>query len=323
MIYYCFVKEDIKTEGDSPFLIELKYSSHLNNCIICDLSNRLVADMDGKEVSLLNIRVFLRCSIDCFERASALLCELGANLIESVSEYNTIEQWYKYCDTGRDIKTITVNELLTNATEDTLSGITISDNMLFLKTINKGFSLQLSTDVLTNDKKRLKKFFSDCAVSDDQELMLTSWHRLKTDSLGTIEARAFVVNGEIWNVSRNLHSVKHSVPKTLRTALEVEVKSLSKIIDFPHSFAIDMGLFLYGSEFVPDIIEINPISVSLCYINNSVFNTVSEDIMDLYLKTKWGPQYCFDALSNPERYSFVRDSNVTYNYKSYDRFALV
>lgn len=83
---------------------------------------------------------------------------------------------------------------------------------------------------------------------------------------------------------------------------------------FPSSYVLDMGLFEKNGETFADVVEMNPITTSLCYVNNSIFEEEVQEIAGL--KTKWniGVEYCYDALEHPERYVETRHVGEQYSY---------
>ena len=80
---------------------------------------------------------------------------------------------------------------------------------------------------------------------------------------------------------------------------------------FPANYALDLGEFIdsNGNSYI-DIVELNPISCSMCYVNNSIYADVV-------------PEFCYDAIANPKNYDMLRISNKSYTYTSDNQYALL
>ena len=89
--------------------------------------------------------------------------------------------------------------------------------------------------------------------------------------LGTREIRHIILNNQVVNSSRALHSLKHTVPKSHKNIAIHMVDHIRRLGVFPANYALDLGEFIdsNGNSY-KDIVELNPISCSICYVNNSV-----------------------------------------------------
>jgi len=63
-----------------------------------------------------------------------------------------------------------------------------------------------------------------------------------------------------------------------------------------------------------DVVEMNPISTSLCYINNSIFLETVPEIKNVKDYFQAGNEYCYDFLFNRERYVLDRLAGQNYEY---------
>lgn len=167
------------------------------------------------------------------------------------------------------------------------------------------------------------KFIKTHCPSEKEELLVSPWCKIKEDSLGPVEARFFVIDGIILNLSRFLHSLKHAVPKTLRRAAEEIAEKIRRQSEFPSSYVLDTAMFSDGNGYAPDIEEINPLGPSMCYVNNSIFDTMAGECLAMREAGGWGYEYCLDAVSHPEAYRTERAYGETYRYASDSRFTLL
>ncbi len=325
MQYYCYVWEDLKNLPETdPLYIQFQYAKSIGKALLCDLSSKRFScpescaapDLHGK-------RTMLRASCGTYASALALLTEQGAQPAETFEDILRIHRWYEMELTRRTIIPVKSGELIEP------DGLNISGNLfkdtetVFLKTVDKGFSLQISMDKLRTVSDDFVTFMRIHCPTGKEELLLSPWCCIKKDSLGPVEARFFVINGRILNSSRFLHSVKHSVSGSIRRFAADIVEKISRTKDFPTSYVLDIAMFESEEGFEADVEEINPLSTSMCYINNSVFDFLMPECRSMYKTAGWGYEYCLDAAKHPERYFLDRAGGITYQYVSENRFILV
>ena len=82
--------------------------------------------------------------------------------------------------------------------------------------------------------------------------------------LGTREIRHIILNNQVVNSSRALHSLKHTVPKSHKNIAIHMVDHIRRLGVFPANYALDLGEFIdsNGNSYI-DIVELNPISCSI------------------------------------------------------------
>ena len=97
--------------------------------------------------------------------------------------------------------------------------------------------------------------------------------------LGTREIRHIILNNQVVNSFRALHSLKHTVPKSHKNIAIHMVDHIRRLGVFPANYALDLGEFIdsNGNSYI-DIVELNPISCSMCYVNNSIYTNVIPEI---------------------------------------------
>lgn len=77
-----------------------------------------------------------------------------------------------------------------------------------------------------------------------------------------------------------------------------------------------------GNSYI-DIVELNPISCSMCYVNNSIYADVVPEIGECQRQLMMGAEFCYDAIANPKDYDMLRISNKSYTYTSDNQYALL
>lgn len=122
------------------------------------------------------------------------------------------------------------------------------------------------------------------------------------EQYGQQEYRAFIVNGEILNISRISDYLLETIDRKIITKLK-DVVSQLKETGFPKSYVIDLLEYQTKSgQKEIDVLECNPIIASGTYLYNSVFeisNDIAHECPSASIpkeKTKYG---------NREKYSFT------------------
>ena len=93
---------------------------------------------------------------------------------------------------------------------------------------------------------------------------------------------------------------------------------------FPANYVLDLCEFTdnNGNSYV-DIVELNPLSCSMCFVNNSIFSADVPEIRECQKLLLMGYEFCFDALRNPQNYAITRTSNKSYSYASDSRYIFI
>ncbi len=314
---YCFVKQDLhNSEEDHPLMLQANYAKRLGSFCCCDLLNGSVTDQEGKPVGVEGERIFLRADCRSLATAYGMLARRGGVLVETADDAERIEHWDSLALTDREIVDISVADILNRAFSEGARRILDKYPFAFIKSREKGFTAQVRSSKLLRGDRDIADFLVRQSRETSGELMLTKLLHVKRDSLGRRESRHFVMRGKIVNSSRSVHSVKHTVPRAQMEKAALFVERISRSGKFPENYALDIGDFEDDGALLTDIVEINPISSALCYVNNSVFDVEVPEIAELRTRMGLGAEYCFDALTHPERYVQRRLSNVSYEYIS-------
>ena len=310
---YCFVWEDIVNLSKSdPLYLQVDYAKRLGKFICCELESKTIKDFHFNQISILGKSILLRATCDTASNAIQLITDSGGNVLETENDIKKIENWETIRIAQRSIISITRNDLMTKNFDSETYEFLHNHQRVFIKSRKKGVSLTAPSELVLRGDKRLKEILMSEIQNDD--LLMSKCYDINKDSLGKKEARFFVFNGSIINASRTLHSVKHSVPKSFLTKAEDIVKHISMQKDFPLNYVLDLAEFIENSNRFIDVLELNPITSSLCYINNSIFNESVPEIDMIHRTFGAGYEFCYDALSNPERYVLSRGFGENYEY---------
>lgn len=324
-MYYCFLSEDIThMESDDPLIIQMEYAKKLGSLCIGNITEQTVQVCTEPQKCLAGQQVMLRCSYDNLAEGIRLLQNSGALPIEDEENVKVIENWATTQIAKRILLDVSLSSLVSDLQRPDLMDFLRNTSMVFLKSRRKGFSAVIQTSKILGRDPQVVSFLKTQSLKYGIEMILAKYYPLKIDSLGTRETRHIVLNNKIINSSRQVHSLRHIVPKSHRDKAQEVVSRICETSFFPQNYVLDLGEFIddEGNSFL-DIVEINPISCSMCYVNNSIFNTMLPCIEEQRQKLLMGYEYCYDAIQNPQRYILARSSTRTYSYISSDVYSFV
>ena len=115
------------------------------------------------------------------------------------------------------------------------------------------------------------------------------------DELGSVEGRFVVIDGEVANSSRCVRKLASRCDDEMVLFAEKATAAIRTVDEsnFPKSYVLDIGKFVAGGNAFFDVVELNPLSMSLCYSGNSVFPGKAGGL---------GAEYVYDAQLFPGEY---------------------
>ncbi len=322
MKLYGFVNEDLNKEiNDEQFRLQESYAHRLGQICYCNLKEKKITDSMGNQIDVRGKQIFLRASYHLMHEAINLLSENGAILFEDTETIERIEQWTNLNLHQRSIRIVSSEAIINNEYNSCDRRYIESAKRVFLKSVNKGFSLQCASDMLLEPDSSIVKIVKKYSKEQNCDIQLSKEYNIEKDSLGNKEARFFVVNNQVINSSRYICKLKHSVPKSLRKAAEMFAENIAMQNCFTN-YVLDLGCFREGVNTFIDIVEMNPITSAYCYVNNSIFEECVPEIEMLQEIVHYGYEYTFDCLYNPGKYKLQRDDRQSYELLKESRFIL-
>lgn len=280
--YYCF---PTKTGDLSVFMDLDQYVNHSERfhfqcfqedvllakqkgkLLLFDLRNNTFIDENGNNVDITDKVIFPRSTIQEADILMEYLEKANSKPITARKDYSIVENWFEVIKTKRNFKKTTFGELYENIDEYEKK----YGSSFFVKTIHKGFSdICLVIDFSTR-KTLVDSHFNNFALSHyskDTEILVYEALSINKDEYGKREWRAFVVNNELWCLSRFADNV---VPIEDYIYPKVKEKIKSFTGKMPSSYVVDF--FEYtdkDNSTVFDIIEFNPIIASGVFQNNDL-----------------------------------------------------
>ena len=312
---YCFVQEDlINISEEDALSIQATYAKRLGAYCCCKLRDKEVVDQNNHPLNLKGVQVMLRSTYTNMLEAMDVLECLGAILFETSTDIEAIENWDKLSLSEREIYSVRFEDILNAVYSQKLREFLLRNPQIFIKTRKKRFSAKIRSDQMLQKDASLIALLNKHCTDFATDFMVSELVEIVADSLGQKESRHFVFNGRIVNSSRAIKVLKHTVPNKLLTRADQIVKKISMKRGFPQNYVIDLGEFKKNESTFIDIVELNPITSSLCYCNNSVFLETVEDVRLIQEKLHMGNEFCYDSLENPQRYIHKRYTGVSYAY---------
>lgn len=312
---YCFIFEDINIlEKNNPLFLQTEYAKYIGS--FCCFN---IADKNFSVPIETGEKLTIRGTCENVKKALSLI-DKKQNLFESIEDIEKIENWYSYVDLKRELFEISVSDFLNGNFSLEKQRFFDENEKFFLKSRTKNFSAVVA-------KKRISdigliKLIKE-RLTDDDKLLVSEYCGIGSDSLGKKEIRCFVKDCHVINSSRHVHSVKHSVPKSLKIYAEKVIDKIAENVAFPKNYVIDVAEFIKNGEKFYDVVELNPFSTSQCYVNNSIFLQADNRIVDINKALYFGYEYCLDYLDNPENYVIERLTQENYEYSSDSSYCFV
>ena len=320
---YCFIREELEHLRDNdPMLIQFRYAKRLGSACLYNQKKEEITDAAGMFIDVSKQEILLRTSYPYMYEGIRGIQQAGGSPVENESDIRQIENWVDLQISKRRIVSFCYDELYQEEIPEKIEKILRESNWVFVKTRKKGFTAKISTNRLLQKDKEIKLFFEMHCPKEDV-LFMSEWLDMKRDSLGKKESRHVIWNGKVMNSSRAVHSIRHTVPQSERYAAEKMAEEISKIKGFPKNYILDIGEVLKDEKLVPDVVELNPITPAMCYVNNSIFTERLPEVMHIYRELGMGAEYCLDAMEHRERYAKIKKVGETYTYISDNTFCFL
>ena len=291
--YYCYLKDN------KLFETEIKYAKMLGLYIFYDESVDIFYDEFNNPINIKGMNIFPRTGISQVETLLEALNRHQGNSLVNQLDYEKTLNWPHYIKTIRNNIVLTGEQIINNP--NYIRSI-FGNNKIFFKTKKKNYSQIIDISTLYQDNspfiKTIKKHINDEFIISDEVF-------IEQDKNGPLEYRAFIINGNIYNISRISNTLLCTIPKEVIKKTQ-EIISNLKETDFPKSYVID--LFIYKNRFGKkevDVLECNPIIASGIYLYNSVI----EKIKDL-------EHVCPSASIPKEKTMFDEHNKYSFNIRS-------
>lgn len=256
---YCYLK------GVDLFKKEQMLSKKLGLYICYDEKSDTFQDENGNILSIEGENIFPRTGALQAKDLISKISSHGGIPINGILDFDKQLEWPKYIKTKRRLLFISGEYLLFD-TEGILDSI--NGDSVFLKTCEKNYSGVVEKSKLLDPEGVYRKALD---AHKDDYFLIGDEVNICSDDYGNIEYRAFVIDGEIFNISRIHDYLYHKVGNDVIDYVKSCVSELIKN-GFARNFVIDIFAYTKDGKREFDVLECNPIEASGIYLYNSVYN---------------------------------------------------
>lgn len=264
---YCF---DSRLDFDC-FEYEIALAKKNKNGILYDREAKTFIDFEGKEYNIKGLELLPRTAVAQIKDLNEEIEKQNGISLSPNEDVTKINEWIKYYSPERKMEILTGKDLTDEETILRLEN-EYGKNIL-LKTVTKNFSSVIPIELLKN---RECIFFKALEEHREDSFMISEVVDIVKDKYGLQEYRVFVLNNEIYNISRMTSTVFHSIDESIITrALQIIGFLKDK---FPSYYVMDLAEYFNDGKRVIDVVEFNTIQASGLYLYNSVMNK-SDDLL--------------------------------------------
>lgn len=264
---YCFDK-------NLPFKyskIEMKICKDLNIGILYDSQTKTFTDYEGNLVDIKGKLILARSGSTQIYDLNEQIVKQGGIPIVTTEQIKMVFDWPNHYQTKRKTKIIKGRDLIEQSKIVEIENE--YGNTIFIKTKMKNFSDIISTELI-KDKECV--FYKALQYHLDEDFIISENVNPSLDEYGIKEYRCFVVNNEIYNISRFTDNILHKIDEQVFNKAQEIVDSMKN--KFPNCYSFDLFEYQMGENIYIDVVEFNPIHATGLYLYNSVIKK-SDDIL--------------------------------------------
>jgi len=266
-MFFCFDKNLPFDYSKSEMAITRKN----RNGILYDSEKEQFFDFEVKKIDISGKVIFPRTGVAQILKMNEVIKENGGIPIMDNEELNIIYDWPNYYSTIRKTKILKGKELLKDEIVTEIEKEYGSE--IFIKTKHKNFSSIIPVELLKDTECA---FYKALLCHSEEEFIISKKVTRLTDEYGVKEYRCFIVNNEIYNISRFTTDLFHKIDDKILVNLKTIVDSIKS--KFPGFYVVDLFEFnLDGIDYI-DVVEFNPIQASGLYLYNSCIQK-SDDLL--------------------------------------------
>lgn len=256
---YCFDKR-MKFEYSKR---EMALSKINQNGILYDSDLRIFTDFSGNKIDITSKEIFPRTGVCQIYEMNDEIVKQGGLPVVSSSQIDVLTSWPMYYHTTRKIQVLKGKDLINL---DIISKLEKEyGKEIFFKTKEKNFSDVIKVDLL-KDKKCI--FYKTLSYHLDEEFIISEKVDIVEDEYGLKEYRCFVVDNQIYNISRFTTTILHEIEEGVLQKAEEVLGNMKEI--FPTCYVMDLLEYQKDGKSYLDVVEFNPIHSSGLYLYNSV-----------------------------------------------------
>lgn len=263
-MYYCYSIKEGLFDG------EMKMAKDLGVYLFYDEEDDLFIDQHDNIIDIKDMKIFPRTGVlQAPTLLNAIVKHQGIGIIDN-KDYEKTLNWPRYIKTKRMNTIISGKEILANP--DAIINQFGTDSVFF-KTKDKNYSQVISVEKFLDKES---PFYKALQTHQDDEFIISDVVEIIKEATCPLEYRAFIVEGEIFNISRVHDYLQGSIPHNILEKL-ISVIDQLKDTDFPKSYVMDLFVCKdKTNKTYIDVLECNPICSSGTYLYNSVLQKTDD-----------------------------------------------
>lgn len=250
---------------------EMAISKMNQNGILYDNKLKVFTDFDGNIIDIKSKLIFPRTGETQIHDMNDEIIKQGGIPIMSNNDVEIVKSWPNYYSTERKCKIFKGKDLINPDIGKEIEEVYGKE--IFFKTKAKNFSAVIPVKLLLDEECALHKTLMH-HLEDD--FIISKKVNIAEDNYGSKEYRCFVVNNEIYNISRYTTTILHSIEPEVLEFAESIVEKLKGI--FPDYYVLDLFEYQIEDQSCIDVLEFNPIQAAGLYLYSSCMKK-SNDIL--------------------------------------------
>lgn len=290
---------------------EMAVCKEKNNGILYDKEQNEFLDFLGNKVNIEGKKIFPRTGSAQIYDMNKKIIEKGGIPILSDEEITKIDNWPNYYQTIRKTKIVKGKDLIDEMVVERIESV--YGNKIFIKTKEKDFNGVIPISIL---KDKECTFYKGLEYHLEDEFIISEVVDVVKDEYGIKEYRCFVINNEIYNISRYTTTILHSIDEPILEKARTIVKSMENTL--PGCYVVDLFEYRKDNKTYIDVVEFNSIHSSGLYLYNSVMEK-SKDFLHSDIRNL--PSEFSDKLNECTVHGYITGSDNIYEFVGYNRFS--
>lgn len=272
---YCF-DIGLKTLDSDYSEREMALSKINGNGILYDGDLKEFRDSNGNIFDITGKVIFPRTGVSQIYDMNDEIVKQGGIPIITNEQIDLVVDWPNYYTTDRKTQIFKGKDLI---------NIDVVKNLekeygkeIFIKTKDKNFNGVIPISLLKDDECA---FYITLTHHLDEEFIISEKINILEDEYGKKEYRCFIVDNQVYNISRLTTEVLHKIDEDVLLKVQDIVEQMKD--KFPKYYVVDLFEYEKDGEVNIDVVEFNPIHASGLYLYNSCMEK-SNDLLHSNLK---------------------------------------
>lgn len=271
-MYYCF---DVRLKNEYS-IGEMAICKKNNNGILYNGDLNQFTNFEKEIVDISDKIIFPRTGVLQKSKMIEEIKKNGGIPITTLEDIEKVDNWPSFYNTTRKTCIIKGKNLIKSKTIEKLEKE--FGNEIFIKTKIKDFSSVIPIELLKDKKCVFRKALK---YHLDEDFIISQKVEIIEDDYGKREYRCFIIDGQIYNISRMTTRLFHQIDEYILMKVNDIIKNLNG--KFPKNYVVDIFEYELNGEKNIDVVEFNDIHTSGVYLYNSCIDK-SNDLLHENMK---------------------------------------